>query len=104
MTTLHLARDDVRDISIGDRRILFHVPTSGLFEMDAVGGELLVPALPADADALADWLSQHRGSRVSLRVPQRGDKKTLLETVSRNAGQALAQHKLRRAGDLTTRS
>jgi uncharacterized protein len=41
MTTLHLARDDVRDISIGDRRILFHVPTSGLFEMDAVGGELL---------------------------------------------------------------
>jgi excinuclease ABC subunit C len=66
--------------------------------------ELLVPALPADADALADWLSQHRGSRVSLRVPQRGDKRVLLETVARNAGEALARHKLRRAGDLTTRS
>src|SRR6266540_2695045 len=66
--------------------------------------ELLVPALPPDADALADWLSQHRGSRVSLRVPQRGDKRALLETVARNAGQALAQHKLRRAGDLTSRS
>ncbi len=66
--------------------------------------ELLVPALPSDADVLADWLSEHRGSRVALRVPQRGDKKALLETVARNAGEALARHKLRRAGDLTTRS
>ncbi len=48
--------------------------------------ELLVPALPADADALAEWLAQHRGSRVVLRVPQRGDKKALMETVARNAG------------------
>ena len=39
--------------------------------------ELLVPELPADADALADWLSELRGSRVAMRVPQRGDKKTL---------------------------
>lgn len=66
--------------------------------------ELLVPALPPDADALAEWLTARRGARVSLRIPQRGDKKTLMETVARNAGQALAQHKLRRAGDLTTRS
>ncbi|MGC5664786.1 excinuclease ABC subunit UvrC [Micromonospora sp. WMMD723] len=65
--------------------------------------ELLVPELPVDADALADWLSTRRGSRVSLRVPQRGDKKTLLETVGRNAKDALARHKLKRAGDLTTR-
>jgi excinuclease ABC subunit C len=65
--------------------------------------ELLVPALPADVEALAEWLSQRRGSRVVLRVPQRGDKKALMDTVARNAGQALAQHKLRRAGDLTTR-
>jgi excinuclease ABC subunit C len=66
--------------------------------------ELLVPELPADADALADWLSGLRGSRVTIRVPQRGDKKALAETVKRNAEQALVQHKLRRAGDLTTRS
>jgi excinuclease ABC subunit C len=66
--------------------------------------ELLVPELPADADALADWLSKLRGSRVAIRVPQRGDKKTLAETVARNAEQALQQHKLRRAGDLSTRS
>ncbi|SCE92099.1 Excinuclease ABC subunit C [Micromonospora viridifaciens] len=66
--------------------------------------ELLVPALPGDADALADWLSARRGSRVSLRVPQRGDKRSLLETVERNAKDALARHKLKRSGDLTTRS
>jgi len=66
--------------------------------------EVLVPELPADADALADWLTQMRGGRVSLRVPQRGDKRALLETVARNAGEALTQHKLRRAGDLTARS
>jgi excinuclease ABC subunit C len=66
--------------------------------------ELLVPALPPDVDALAEWLSGHRGSRVTLRVPRRGDKKALLETVARNASEALTRHKLRRAGDLTARS
>src|SRR6201991_3162365 len=66
--------------------------------------ELLVPAVPADADALSDWLSQHRGSRVSLRVPQRGDKKALLDTAARTAPEALARHKLKRSADLTTRS
>jgi excinuclease ABC subunit C len=73
-------------------------PTAG-----EIPRELLVPELPADADALADWLSELRGSRVTIRVPQRGDKRALQETVARNAAQALAQHKLRRAGDLTTR-
>jgi len=66
--------------------------------------ELLVPELPADVDALTEWLSARRGSRVTIRVPQRGDKKALFETVRRNAEGALVQHKLRRSGDLTTRS
>ncbi len=66
--------------------------------------EVLVPELPADAEALGEWLSGLRGSRVSLRVPQRGDKRALAETVTRNAGEAFTQHKLRRAGDLTARS
>jgi excinuclease ABC subunit C len=66
--------------------------------------EVLVPELPADAETLADWLSGLRGSRVQLRVPQRGDKRALAETVQRNAEEAFAQHRLRRAGDLTARS
>lgn len=71
---------------------------------DAVPREVMVPELPSDAAELEDWLSELRGSRVRLRVPQRGDKKALFDTVGRNASEALAQHKLRRAGDLTTRS
>ncbi len=66
--------------------------------------EVLVPVLPPNSDELAAWLSGLRGSRVSLRVPVRGDKRTLAETVQRNAQEALAQHKLKRAGDFNARS
>ncbi|MEV6276539.1 excinuclease ABC subunit UvrC [Nocardia sp. NPDC051832] len=66
--------------------------------------EVLVPELPADAEQIQEWLSKLRGAGVKLRVPQRGDKKALAETVQRNAMEALAQHKLKRAGDLTSRS
>ncbi|MEU6261667.1 excinuclease ABC subunit UvrC [Saccharopolyspora shandongensis] len=66
--------------------------------------EVLVQQLPGDAEAIAGWLCELRGSRVSLRVPQRGDKRALMETVERNAKEAFQQYKLRRAGDLTARS
>ncbi|GAA2381157.1 MULTISPECIES: excinuclease ABC subunit UvrC [Gordonia] len=66
--------------------------------------EVLVPALPDDAADVEKWLAERRGAHVSLRVPQRGDKRTLMTTVERNATEALARHKLQRAGDLTTRS
>ncbi|GEE02737.1 UvrABC system protein C [Gordonia spumicola] len=66
--------------------------------------EVLVPALPDDVDQMQDWLTQRRGARVDVRVPQRGDKRNLMTTVERNASDALARHKLQRAGDLTTRS
>ncbi|MFJ9077936.1 excinuclease ABC subunit UvrC [Streptomyces sp. NPDC102278] len=71
---------------------------------EAVPKEVLVPALPEDTAALSEWLAGRRGSQVSLRIPQRGDKKALMETVHRNALQSLALHKTKRAGDLTTRS
>ncbi|MFD3534227.1 excinuclease ABC subunit UvrC [Streptomyces sp. NPDC058664] len=71
---------------------------------DTVPKEVLVPALPEDADAVTAWLTGRRGSNVSLRVPQRGDKKDLMTTVARNAQQALVLHKTKRASDLTTRS
>jgi excinuclease ABC subunit C len=97
--------EKVEDLTTGD---LVHHFCSQVYgdeqgESD-VPRELLVPELPPDAEALEAWLSEHRGSRVHLRVPQRGDKRSLLETVARNAGESLARHKLRRAGDLTTRS
>ncbi|CAL9639640.1 UvrABC system protein C [Streptomyces sp. enrichment culture] len=71
---------------------------------DAVPKEVLVPALPDPVEPVQEWLAGRRGSGVSLRIPQRGDKKALMETVQRNAQQALVLHKTKRASDLTTRS
>ncbi|MFE9660577.1 excinuclease ABC subunit UvrC [Streptomyces sp. NPDC005955] len=71
---------------------------------DAVPREVLVPALPEPAEPVQEWLTGRRGAGVSLRVPQRGDKKALMETVARNAQQSLVLHKTKRASDLTTRS
>ncbi|GHH03185.1 excinuclease ABC subunit UvrC [Streptomyces lanatus] len=71
---------------------------------DAVPKEVLVPALPDPLEPVQEWLTGRRGSNVSLRIPQRGDKRALMETVERNAQQALVLHKTKRASDLTTRS
>ncbi|CAM5669440.1 UvrABC system protein C [Streptomyces rimosus subsp. rimosus] len=71
---------------------------------DAVPKEVLVPALPDPVEPIQQWLTERRGSNVSLRVRQRGDKKDLMATVQRNAQQALVLHKTKRASDLTTRS
>ncbi|GHF51229.1 UvrABC system protein C [Kitasatospora xanthocidica] len=89
------------------------VDTAGLVEHalqqlygggESVPREVLVPALPDPAGPVREWLGGLRGSQVDLRVPQRGDKKDLMATVQRNAQQALALHKTKRASDLTTRS
>lgn len=87
----------------GDQADLAHAADKDA-DVVPVPREVLVPVLPRDADGMTSWLTGLRGSRVSLRVPQRGDKKALAETVERNAKESLAQHKLKRAGDLTTRS
>jgi excinuclease ABC subunit C len=84
-----------------DRRM---VPGAGVRVGVDVPREVLVPAIPPDAHALEAWLRQLRGTNVTIRIPQRGDKKALMETVERNAKQAFALHKTKRASDLTARS
>ena len=73
-------------------------------DSNGIPREVLVPELPPDPATMTQWLTARRGGPVQLRVPQRGDKKALMETVARNAKEALALHKTRRASDLTTRS
>jgi excinuclease ABC subunit C len=100
--------DKVEDVTTGDLVEDFLQQVYG----DEVGDswsqpvprEVLVPVLPDDATALGAWLSGLRGSRVDLRVPRRGDKRSLMATVARNAEQALVLHKTRRGSDLTSRS
>lgn len=70
----------------------------------AVPREVLVPAVPADADVVTSLLSERRGGPVTIRVPQRGDKRALMQTVEQNAKQSLMRHKMKRTSDLTARS
>ena len=89
----------------GDQAALGTAADGGQDEVaNPVPRQVLVPVLPETSDELETWLSQLRGSRVTLRVAQRGDKRALAETVHRNAKDALTQHKLKRAGDFTARS
>ena len=71
---------------------------------DGIPRQILVPLLPSNDGELAEWLGGLRGGRVEIKVPQRGDKAALLETVRQNAEQSMKLHKSRRAGDLTARS
>jgi len=71
---------------------------------DEVPREVFLPVLPKGADALRAWLAEARGGPVDLRVPQRGEKRALLETVAQNARDAFASHKLKRASDFDARA
>ena len=70
----------------------------------AVPPLVLVPALPTGPELMEQLLAQERGAKVRIQIPQRGDKRVLLDTVQRNAAEALTRHKTKRASDLTTRS
>jgi excinuclease ABC subunit C len=96
--------EKVEDVTTEDLVEQLLLQVYGDATRDAVPREVLVPADPPDLPELEALLGELRGARVAVRVPQRGDKRSLLETVAKNAGQALMLHKTRRAGDLTTRS
>ncbi len=66
--------------------------------------QVLVPYEAEELATYEEWLSMGRGSRVQVRVPQRGDKRSLLETVTRNAEGEFTRHRMKRASDHNSRS
>ncbi len=76
------------------------------FEDNPVGSpkEVLVPDLPHRPALYEDWLSDQRGSKVSIRVPMRGDKRALQQTVTQNASDAFSRHRLKRMSDHNSRA
>ena len=96
--------DKVEDLSPGGLvdRILESLygdePPSGIPK------QVLVPCLPEDVGTYEEWLEHLRGSKVQIRVPQRGDKRDLHETVTNNAREEFLRHRLRRASDHNARS
>lgn len=65
---------------------------------------VLVPAIPEDVEIYTEWLSENRGSRVEIRVPQRGAKRELAATVTQNATDAFQRHRLKRSSDHNSRA
>jgi excinuclease ABC subunit C len=96
--------DKVEDVSPGE---LVDTVLEGLYYDPPPMGvpkQVLVPVESADPDLYQRWLTEQRGSRVTIRVPQRGEKRALLETVTRKATEEFTRHRLRRAADHNTRA
>ena len=96
--------DKVEDLDDGE--LIDRILEGVYSEEPAVGYPklVLVPTDSSDPELYAAWLGELRGSGVELRIPQRGDKRALLETVTRNAQEAFTRHRLKRASDHNSRS
>jgi excinuclease ABC subunit C len=96
--------DRVEDVSPGE---LIDSVLEGLYYDPpplGVPQQVLVPDDSADRSLYERWLGEQRGAQVTIRVPQRGDKRQLLETVTRNATEEFNRHRLRRAADHNSRA
>ncbi|MEI2639439.1 MAG: excinuclease ABC subunit UvrC [Microthrixaceae bacterium] len=96
--------DKVMEMSPGETAAIVLEQVYG--DEPAVGypKSVLVPVIPDDVGVYEEWLSEQRGSRVGVRIPQRGAKRELAETVTQNAKEAFTRHRLRRASDHNTRA
>ncbi|MBU40194.1 MAG: excinuclease ABC subunit C [Acidimicrobiaceae bacterium] len=66
--------------------------------------QILAEVIPEDVELMETWLNGERNSSVEIRVPKRGEKKSLLETVVNNAAEEFIRHRLKRAKDHNARS
>jgi excinuclease ABC subunit C len=65
---------------------------------------VFVPVDVDDPELYEEWLTSIRGSKVSVRVPQRGSKRELQATVTQNAREEFVRHRLRRQTDHNSRA
>ncbi len=96
--------EKVDDVEGADLMEHFVTYLYGELVPDSIPREVLTGVAVEDAVTVGEWLSERKGSRVTVRQPVRGDKRQLMETVEQNARHALALHKVRRSGDLTSRA
>ncbi len=95
--------DKVEDVTPGE---LLGTVLEGVYDDPPLGvpKTVLVPTEVEDTPLYEEWLGSIRGSRVAIRVPQRGDKRELQATVTRNAQEEFVRHRLRRASDHNSRA
>ncbi len=96
--------DKVEDVT--PEQLIGHVLEGLYYDADpsAVPKEVLVPDMPDDPDLYREWLTGQRRSNVSIRVPQRGDKRALQAMVTQNAKEEFVRHRLKRASDHNARA
>jgi excinuclease ABC subunit C len=96
--------DKVEDVT--PQQLMGHVLEGHYAEADAssVPREVLVPDMPDDHEIYVDWLSGARGANVTIRIPQRGDKRALQAMVTQNAKEEFVRHRLKRASDHNARA
>ncbi len=66
--------------------------------------KVFLPNLPSDIELYEQWLTEQRGTPVRISIPQRGDKRQLAETVTKNAVESMLRHSLKRATDYNSRA
>jgi excinuclease ABC subunit C len=93
--------DKVEDVTTGE---LTERMLSQAYGSERPPAEVLVQTLPADTALWSDWLEYRRDAAVSLRVPQRGVKRRLMETALTNAQETFVRHRLRRQNDHNARA
>ncbi len=96
--------DKVMDLTTGE--VIERVLEELYYDEPALGmpKQLLVPELPDGVEVYEQWLTEHRGSKVAIRVPKRGARREFHENVTRNATEELTRHRLKRASDHNSRS
>lgn len=96
--------DDAEDGELVSRLLMqaYGPIVDGADEATGIPREVLVPA--SVDPSIGPWLSEARGAKVTVRTPQRGEKRQLMETAKLGAQKALLAEKLRRGSDLTARS
>ncbi|MBA2337320.1 MAG: excinuclease ABC subunit UvrC, partial [Acidimicrobiia bacterium] len=93
--------DKVEDLTTSE---LMGVLLGRLYESDTPPRQVLVSVLPGDLELWEQALGQMRGSAVTVRRPQRGAKRRLMETAMANAAEEFARHRLRRSSDHNARA
>jgi len=87
----HFIVEGARDVA--DAEVLGSFLPQYYASTESVPREVLVPSLPTDADDLAAFLADRRGSRVRVSLPLRGDKRRLVALATQNAVEALAKER-----------
>jgi len=97
----HFIVEGARDV--GDAEVLGAFLQQYYASTDALPRALLAPLMPAEADDLAAYLADRRGVRVTIGVPERGEKRRLVALATRNADEALERERAEWMADTSRR-